>query len=496
MIRHILLVAAREYRQIANTRSFWLTLLIIPLALAAGPLLSRFADKSHGETVMLVDQSGGQVGSAIRHRLEIDYQRQMMNALSHYVDRHDLRRAAPNALWVSKGRWYSDADVAAFIATGGQKAAIAQIARISKSDADAFEVPPREYRVVETPAAIAAAPTGAMDRVLAPLLRPADKSGHKPIDYVVLIPRDFGASPVARLWANGVPRASFVATLQSVLTSQLRTRYLLANGVAGPTAAAAASLAPAIGVTTPPEGSGRERVVIRSILPLISAYILLMSLVLSGSWMLQGAIEERSNKLIETVLACITPNELMYGKLVGTVGIGLSMIATWVICGLFAAFATHGAIAELIRPALEPVSTPGSIAAILLFFVAGYLMVSMIFLVIGVMSDSMREAQGFLTPVLLVIMLPVTLLVQAVLRDTGGPIIEALTWIPLYTPFAVLARLGAGIPTWEMLGSGATLLLFIVIEIVALGRIFRASLLSGGGRPSLAELARLVRRPG
>ncbi|GAA0315294.1 hypothetical protein GCM10009087_27160 [Sphingomonas oligophenolica] len=496
MIQHILLVAAREYRQIASTRSFWLTLMIIPLALAAGPLLSRFVDKPHTETVMLVDQSGGQVASAIGHLIEIDYQRRVMDALSHYVDRHGLERAAPDALWAHKGRWYSDTDVEAFIAAGGQKAAIARIALVSKRDADAFETPDADYRIVPTPTAIATAPARSIDGLLAPWLRPADKSGRKPIDYVVLIPRDFGASPVVRLWANGVPRASFVATLQGVLTSQLRTRYLLANGVAGPTAAVAASLAPAIGVTTPPEGSGRERVVIRSILPLASAYILLMSLVLSGSWMLQGAIEERSNKLIETVLACITPNELMYGKLVGTVAIGLSMVATWVACGLFAAFATHGAIADLIRPALEPVSTPGSIAAILFFFVAGYLMVSMIFLVIGAMSDSMRDAQGFLTPVLLVIMLPVTLLIQAVLRDTGGPIIEALTWIPLYTPFAVLARLGSGIPAWEMIGSAATLLAFIVLEIVALGRIFRASLLSGGGRPSLAELARHVRSPG
>ena len=496
MIRHILLVATREYRQIASTRSFWLTLLIIPLAFAAGPLLSRFVDKPHTDTVMLIDQSGGQVATAIGHRFEIDHQRQIMDALSHYVDRHNLKRAAPDAPWASKGRWYSDADVAAFIATGGQKAALAQIARISKSDADAFDAPDEDYRIVATPPPIAVAPAGSIDGLLAPYLRPADKAGHKPIDYVVLIPHDFGMSPAVRLWANGVPRASFVASLQGVLTSQLRTRYLLANRVAAPTAAAAASLAPAIGVTTPPAGSGRERVVIRSILPLVSAYILLMSLILSGSWMLQGAIEERSNKLIETVLACITPNELMYGKLVGTVAVGLSMVATWVLCGLFAAFATHGAIADLIRPALEPVSPPGSIAAILYFIVAGYLMVSMIFLVIGAMSDSMREAQGFLTPVLLVIMLPVTLLVQAVLRDTGGPIIEALTWIPLYTPFAVLARLGSGIPTWEIFGSAATLLLFIVIEIVALGRIFRASLLSGGGRPSLAELARLVRSPG
>jgi len=496
MIKHILLVAAREYRQIASTRSFWLTLLIIPLALVAGPLLSHFADNAHTETVMLVDQSGGGVGSAIAHRIEIDRQRQVMDALSHYVDRHNLKRAAPDAPWASKGRWYGDADVEAFIAAGGQKAALARIAHVSQSDADAFDAPAQSYRIVETPTEIAAAPPGGIDRMLAPWLRPADKSGHKPIDYVVLIPRDFGVSPVVRLWTNGVPRGSFVSTLQGVLTSQLRTRYLLVNGVAPPTAAAAASLAPAIGVTTPPEGSGRERVVIRSILPLISAYILLMSLILSGSWMLQGAIEERSNKLIETVLACITPDELMYGKLIGTVAVGLSMVATWVVCGLFAAFATHGAIADLIRPALEPVSTPGSIAAILFFFVTGYLMVSMIFLVIGATSDSMREAQGFLTPVLLVIMLPVTLLVQAVLSDSGGPIVEVLTWIPLYTPFAVLARLGSGIPTWEMLGSATTLLLFILFEVVALGKIFRASLLSGSGRPSLAELVRLVRSPG
>uniref|UniRef100_UPI0028996E5D hypothetical protein n=1 Tax=Escherichia coli TaxID=562 RepID=UPI0028996E5D len=80
-------------------------------------------------------------------------------------------------------------------------------------------------------------------------------------------------------------------------------RYLTANGLAPQAAATAGAIAPAIQVTTPPEGSGRERVIVRSILPLAMAYILLMSLVLSGSWMLQGTVEERSNKLLETVLA-------------------------------------------------------------------------------------------------------------------------------------------------------------------------------------------------
>ena len=195
------------------------------------------------------------------------------------------------------------------------------------------------------------------------------------------------------------------------------------------------------------------------------------------------------------MLACVSPAELMYGKLAGTVAIGLSMVATWTACGIFAAYATHGEIADIIRPALEPVSSPGSIATIVFFFVAGYLMVSMIFLVIGATSDSMHEAQAYLTPIILVIMMPLTLLVQAVLRGAGGVGIEVLTWVPLYTPFAVLARLGSGIPTWEVAGAGLVLVAFIVLEFILLGRVFRASLLNAGRRPSLAGMVRLMRKP-
>ncbi|MET0307411.1 MAG: ABC transporter permease [Sphingomonas sp.] len=495
MIQHILLVAMREFRQIAMTRSFWVTLLILPLAFAVGPIASRFMDKSDTESVMLVDQSGGDVARTVARQLDLDRQRAVMNALSRYVVRHDLQRAAPDAVWARQGRWFSDADIDGFVAAGGQKAALARIARVSPGDAKSFEAPDADYRIEPTPPEIAQASPAAMDSVLAPYLRPADKSGRKPIDYVVLIPRDFGKSPVVRLWANGQPRTSFVGTLQRVLTERLRTGYLQANGVAAPVAVSASLVAPAIQITTPPEGSGRERVLIRSILPLASAYLLLMSLVLSGSWMLQGTVEERSNKLLETVLACISPNELMYGKLIGTVAVGLSMVATWVACGIFAAYATHGAIADVIRPALEPVSSPGSIATIAFFFVAGYLMVSMIFLAIGAMSDSMRDAQGYLTPVILLIMMPFTLLVQAVLRGAGGIGIQVMTWVPLYTPFAVLARLGSGIPAWEAIGSGLLLVAFIVVEIILLGRVFRASLLNGGQRPSLAGIVRLMRSP-
>ena len=343
------------------------------------------------------------------------------------------------------------------------------------------------------PPAVAGAKAGAIDAALAPYLHPADKAGQKPLDYAVVIPPDFGASPLVRLWANGQPRPGFVAQLQTVLTGELRARYLRAQGVAPEVAIAANAAAPQVALTTPPEGSGRERLLIRSILPLAVAYILLMSLLLSGSWMLQGSVEERSNKLIESVLACVSPAAFMYGKLLGTVAIGLAMVATWVACGLFAGYATQGTIADIIRPALEPVSSAGSVATIVYFFVAGYVMVSMLFLVMGVMSNSMQEAQGYLTPVLMLIMIPFVIMAQAVLRGSGGIGVQVLTWIPLYTPFAVLARLGTGISTVEVVGSGALLAAFIAGELVLLGRLFRASLLNAGQRPNLGEMLRRIR---
>ena len=74
------------------------------------------------------------------------------------------------------------------------------------------------------------------------------------------------------------------------------------------------------------------------------------------------------------------------------------------------------------------------------------------------------------------------------------PAPEPSTWVPIWTPFAVLARLGLGIPTIELLGAGAVLTVFIALEVIFLGRLFRASLL-GAGKPAWKQIFAMVRSP-
>ena len=496
MIRNILLVAKREFRQITGMRSFWLTLLILPVAFAIGPIANALMRSESAQRVMLIDADGG-TAAAIRTRIDTDHQRRILTALSRHAQRYGLDRASPAALWAQHDRLYSDAEIAAFVRGGGMTAALAAMKPVTTRETPAFEVPEADFRIVPAPRAIATAAPGALDGLLKPLIQPGefgDKKA-KPLDYAVYIPRGFGTRTAdVRLWSSEQPGPDFVQALQSVLTQRLRTGYLQSSGLAPDRAIVATTLVPAIAVVTPAPGGGRERMLVRSIVPLLSAYILLMSLLLSGNWILQGLVEERSNKLIETVLACISPDELLYGKLAGTVAVGLTMVVIWGLCATGAAFATQGAVGEFLRVALAPLASPWIILVMLYFFLAGYLMVSMILLAIGAMSDSMRDAQSYLTPVLMVIAMPFTIVAQGILSNTGATAIKVLTWIPIYTPFTMLARLGSGVSVVEIVGSGVVLALFIAIEFVLLARVFRASLLNAGQKPNLAALLRLMQR--
>ena len=492
-MRNVLIVAAREFRQITAMKSFWLTLLLIPVALALGPILTNTLDDAEPTKVMLIDRTGGQVAQAVEERFAVEQDRRTLTSLARYVRRHDLERADPQAPWAQFDRWYTEEDIAAYREAGGLPSALERINAVKEAEVSEFEPSVADYEFIPAATSLAQAQGEALQAAVDEVIDPPE--GDEIAEYVVLIGENYPQEPVVRLWSNDTPRSSFILALQDVLTTDLRSRLFVSQGIEPATSAAIQSAQAAIAVTVPPPGDGaREALIVRSIVPLALSYILMMSLMLSGSWMLQSSIEERSNKLLESLLACVRAEQLMWGKLIGSVAVGLSMITVWVICAAVAVFATQGAMADFIAPALEPISSPWMILTIIYFFVAGYVAISIIFLAIGSMSDSMSEAQGFLMPVLFAILIPVSFVLQAVLADNSGFLLKVLTWIPLWAPFTVLGRLGTGIEVWEVIGSGLVLAGFIVLEFIYLGRLFRASLLASGQKPGIKLMLERLKR--
>ena len=486
MMNNVLLVAKREIRQILAMKSFWLTLLILPVALALGPILTSSLDDDEPTRVILVDRSPADVATKLEKRFALEDDRDTLRRLSRYVQRHDLQDADPQAAWAQHDRWYTEADVAEFRAENGVEGAIAAIDAVRSEETPEFEPENPSYEFLPVPPELESLEGEAFGEAARTLF---DSDADDAPELVVLVDANYPEAPRIGLYSANQPRSSFVQTMQEVLTQDLRDFEAAAQGLTPDQAANIQNAAPQIVVSTPPPGDGaREALLVRSIVPLALSYILMMSLMLSGSWMLQGSVEERSNKLLESLLACIRPEELMYGKLIGSLAVGLLMILVWAACAAVAAYATQGVISDMIRPALEPVSSPGIILAILYFFILGYIGISAIFVAIGAMVDSMSEAQGYLMPVLLAILLPITFLLQTIVAGRDGLLVDLLTWVPLWTPFAVLARLGMGIETWVLFGTGALLAIAIVVEMVFIGRLFRASLLSTGQKPTLKRV--------
>ncbi len=493
MMTNVLLVAKREIRQILAMKSFWLTLLILPIVLVLASVLPSTLADTEPTRVALIDRSGGTAAQALQARFAEDEDRMTLRRLSRYVQRYELEAAAPDAPWAQHDRWYTAQDIAAFRQAGGVDAAIERIDAVRDEGTPEFEPEPPMYAFVDEPDVLSGLDGEAFAEAAQDLF--GSEADDAP-EIIVLIGENYPADPRIGLYAANQPSSGFVEPMQETLTGDLRTRLLAERGITGAQATAIQSAVPAISVSTPPPGDGaREALLVRSIVPLALSYILMMSLMLSGNWMLQGSVEERSNKLLESLLACIRPEELMYGKLLGSLAVGLLMIAVWAACAGVAAYMTQGVISDMIRPALEPISSPGAIFTILYFFIAGYIGISAIFVAIGAMVDSMSEAQGYLMPVLLGILLPITFLLQSILAGKDGLMVELLTWIPLWTPFAVLARLGMGIETWVLFGTGILLAVTIAIQMVFIGRLFRASLLATGQKPTLKRLLERFRKP-
>jgi ABC-2 type transport system permease protein len=124
-------------------------------------------------------------------------------------------------------------------------------------------------------------------------------------------------------------------------------------------------------------------------------------------------------------------------------------------------------------------------AAIFFYFIAGYVIISMLYLAIGALSNSLQDAQSYLMPVIMLIMLPVMFMMVSVAQQADGLFPVIMSWIPFYTPFAMLARMGAGVSVIEVVATGAMLAAFVVIEMMLLGRLFQASLLRTGQPPRL-----------
>ena len=101
--------------------------------------------------------------------------------------------------------------------------------------------------------------------------------------------------------------------------------------------------------------------------------LMFMLLFVGGTPAMQGVVEEKMQRIAEMVLGSVRPFELMMGKLLGLMGVSLTLAALY-LAGAYA-LARHYGMADLISPAV--------LAWFIAYLVVGVVMYGALFIAVG-----------------------------------------------------------------------------------------------------------------
>ena len=157
-----------------------------------------------------------------------------------------------------------------------------------------------------------------------------------------------------------------------------------------------------------------------------------------------------------------------------------------------------------IDPAIDRiVFDPLIITAFILFLITGYLFYSTVFSLIGSIVNSEKEAQNFVMPITLSMILPFMVGIY-VIQQPNSTLSIVLSLIPFLTPAMMMMRVIFIAPTLTsysvfsgIIFEGIIGFLILVLAIIGMtwltAKIFRVGILMYGKRPTLPEILKWVK---
>jgi ABC-2 type transport system permease protein len=217
------------------------------------------------------------------------------------------------------------------------------------------------------------------------------------------------------------------------------------------------------------------------LVPFAMMFLMFMVIMATTAPLLNSTLEEKTQRIAEVLLASIPPFELMAGKLLGIMGVSLTMATVYL----------SGAYAALNRAGYVQFFPWHSIWWFIGFLSLAVLMYGSIFIAIGAAVSDMKEAQSMMTPVMLLVVSPMFVL-QYVMREPDSTLSLVMSLFPPATPMLMIIRqtVPPGIPLWQPLLGVVLVLLTSLGCVFAAGRIFRVGILMQGKGARISEMFR------
>ena len=169
----------------------------------------------------------------------------------------------------------------------------------------------------------------------------------------------------------------------------------------------------------------------------LSAIVLLMAISFYGQWVLVGVIEEKSNRVVEVLLAAVAPWELLVGKVVGILLLGLLQLMAGVVAFAATAIAFEG------FDAIPDVALAGLGMAVI-WLAVGLLLYNFLYAAAGATVNRPEEATSATIPLLLPLMGGYFVGLIYIPGHPDSMLARVLSMFPLTAPLTMPSRIASG----------------------------------------------------
>lgn len=300
------------------------------------------------------------------------------------------------------------------------------------------------------------------------------------IQGFAVLPEDYASSYQLTYWTNKQPDSG----VQSMITSFISKNLMAAENIDSAVLkrineGSAISLQSLDGSQTS-DGTGWHRIIVPFVIGMLN-FIVVMS---SGGYLLKALVEEKENRTIEIMLTSVPSREIMAGKIIGNLGVGLTQIAVWVFL-----LGIAGIIFSSRLGFLADMDLSGSYVAIsVALMILSFIFTAALMATTGAAMSRTEESQAVISLMVLLMMVPFYFF-SAFLNNPNGILARVLSFIPLSAPLALSLRMAFS--TVSPLEIGLVFVVIITLTLLAFwlaGLIFKRGMLQYSRRLRFKEI--------
>lgn len=299
-------------------------------------------------------------------------------------------------------------------------------------------------------------------------------------DYKALLEVSTGKEVSGKLYVNELPGDSLMKKVNTILNN---TKFVFSMEKFNITPEEYANImTPAQLDVVQTGNASHERMTLVYAL-VFGIYIITLTF---GSMVANSVIEEKSNRIMETLITMAKPMELFFGKVLGVCAVGLTQIAVILGAGLIM-LKTSGTSLEV----LSSLNLNASIIfAFVAYFLLGYLTFSMLYAAVASLATSAQDVNSSMGAITLVFV-GVFLLSINCMFNIESTLAKVFSYVPFASPLIMFERIVLSKVTFmEILITTIINVGFIILVGFFSSKLYKKGTLHYGKKASLIKIIR------